>query len=257
MKHGIRCAIAALLLTAMLLTSCSGDVFRYDTETKGYVNADGKCFYKAPPTYLAVKIDLDREVGTLRTGSEEATLYAVCSYDEKSYLDETKFAADGYYNLYYAAGETLPALWEMQINLIRIVKNSTKPYSIGTIEKQAEIDTVVGFCQGGDAIAYNDRAASFRDSEPERHDLAFCSDVYSEFYYVLIYYRYEKSVTWREEVENEETFKPSLELPYELVTSNGKAYARYDLGRDFLYDRESGLCYPINGYLDSYFNVND
>ena len=38
--------------------------------------------------------------------------------------------------------------------------------------------------------------------------------------------------------------------------AGGKTYARYDLGKNFLYDRATGLCYPMGDVVASHFNFN-
>ena len=64
----------------------------------------------------------------------------------------------------------------------------------------------------------------------------------------------DESVELTQEVESFDGFTPAYDFPYSLEEAGGKTYARYDLGKTFLYDRATGLCYPMGDVIESYFN---
>ena len=258
-KRGLTACLSGLLAVLLALCGCADpDQLQYDNDTRQYVRAgDGAVFYRAPSNYLAVRILTDREVGSI--GQEEAedlSLYVIADYEETATLDPDEYMADDAYNVYYAEGVTLPRLWEMDVNLIRIVKAAAVSYSAGVIEDATEVAAVINVYQNGTAFAYNDADCNFRIREGETRQLAFSSPTYGGFYYVLYYYRFDESVELTQEVESFDNFTPAYAFPYSLEEAGGKTYARYDLGKNFLYDRATGLCYPMGDVVASHFNFN-
>ena len=162
--------------------------------------------------------------------------------------------ADADYNVYYAEGVVLPKLWEMEIDLIRIVETATQSYSVGTVDDAATVERVIALYQNGFSVPYTDADCNFRVKELESERLAFSSEKYGGFYYVLQYYRFEESVTLTREVEDFDSFAPTLDFPYALEEHNGRTYVRYDMGKNFLHDPATGLCYPTGTLLDSYYH---
>ena len=240
--------LAGTLALLMILSSCS-DRFVYDKEKNGYIRqGDGTVFYAASANYRAVEVDKDEQMGEIqKDGQENVSLYPLVGMEDVCLADDK-------YNVYVAEGETLPKLWEMDPHEIRIFQNDKVAFSLGTIDSADVIDNVVNAYQNGMSISYADSRCNFRIVNVERDDLAFCSQNYAGLYYVLLFYRFEKDILLTDEVEDPANFTPAYDRSYTFEEYQGVTYVRYNLGTNFLYDRTTGLCYPIDGMLDSYFN---
>ena len=162
--------------------------------------------------------------------------------------------ADEAYHVYVAEGETLPKLWEMQVNEIRVFQSDKVSFSLGSIDSKDVIKQVIDTYQNGLKVSYADARCDFRIVNLKRDDLAFSSQSHPGLYYVLLFYRFEEDILLTEEVEDPANFTPEYDRSYTLQEYQGVTYVRYNLGTNFLYDRATGFCYPVDGMMDSYFN---
>lgn len=247
--------LVGLLAIAMMLSACSKKL-TYDAEKGAYVGRAGT-FYRASSNYLAVGIDRAEELAKLTSeGAEDVLLYPICKPGTDSYMDDELWMADGNYQVYYAEGVTLPKVWEMQIHTINIVERKEILYGVGQVTDEADIQTVIDRYRNGLSFSYNDAKCNFRVEVEKNYELAFTSENYPCLYYMLQYYQYENDVTYTELVEDPSAFTPKFELEYELQTHEDDTYVRYNLGKTFLFDRETGLCYPIGDIADIFFESN-
>lgn len=249
--------LACLLVLASLLCACGDrDALVYEKERNAYVReGDGAVFFAAPQNYRAVKIDKSEQIGEIeQTEGDDLPLYAIYDYAEKNGMDPAIWMADAEYRVYVAEGTTLPKLWDMQPAKAQIVENATISYSVGTVDQPETVQKLLSCYRDGFSVAYTDARCTFRLNDAERNELAFDSKTYGGLYYVLQIYRFEESIEMTEEVTDPAGFTPAYEFDYAYETHNGRTYVRYDLGKSFLYDRATGLCYPIGGLLDSYFD---
>lgn len=246
--------LSLLLAVLMLLSSCGrADHLTYDREADGYVRkGDGVVYQKAPLSYRAVKINKDRQLGVIETEESETPLYAICGDDLQAYMDTNTWMADENYTVYCVKGTKLPTLAELAPNEVQIVQSSTISYSVGEVKDADQISTLLYCYQSGAAFSYSE--GRFSLYTPKRNDLYFCSDTYEGLYYVLLLYRYEEDIYWTDDVADPASFTPKYNRPYQLEEYNGKTYVKYNLGKNFMYDRTTRLCYPVDGLLDSYFS---
>ena len=241
-----------LLVILMLCSSCTKKM-TYDPDKGAYVGRAG-AFYLAPSNYLAVGVDKAEELAKLkREGAENILLYPICKPGTDIYMDSDLWMADANYNVYYAEGVTLPKLWEMEVSLIDIVRRGDKLIGVGVVEDEKEIAQVIDVYRYGTSFSYTDSKCTFRTATTKNYELAFTSQAYQGLYYMLNYYEYEKSVTYTELVEDPDNFTPKYNFSYTLIPYGESTYVRYDLGKAFIYDRESGLCYPIDSLGDIFF----
>ena len=251
MKKRIRISLLAGVLAVLMLLSSCADRFEYDKEINGYVRkGDGTVFYAASANYRAVEVDKKEQMGEIKKdGQDNVPLYAMSGMNDGWLADDT-------YNVYVAEGEHLPKLWEMEPNEIRIFQNDKVAFSLGVIDSANVIEKVVDAYRNGPSVSYADARCDFRINEAniKRDDLAFCSSAYEGLYYVLLFYRFEREIELTEEVEDVANFTPAYDCSYTFEEYQGVTYVRYSLGTDFLYDRATGLCYPVDGMMDSYFN---
>ena len=256
MKNRIRISLLAGVLAALMMLSSCAERFVYDKELNGYVrNDDGTVFYAASANYRAVEVDKEEKIGEIkRDGLDNVALYPISGADGKSAMDADVWLADDKYNVYVAEGETLPKLWEMEADEIRIFQNNTVAFSLGTIDSVNVVEKVVDAYRNGMSVSYADSRCDFRIVNVKRDDLAFCSQNYKGLYYVLLFYRFEQDILLTDEVEDPLNFTPAYDRSYTLEEYQGVTYVRYNLGTNFLYDRATGLCYPVDGLMDSYFN---
>ena len=243
-----------LLVASLLFTSCGrADRLTYDKEAEGYVRrGDGVVYQKAPTAYRAVRINKDRVLATIKSDDLETPLYAVCNADGSTCMDSSVWMADEDYNVYYVKGTKLPTLAELAPTEVQIVQVSTISYSVGEVKDASQISTMLYCYQSGAAFSYTDSSCTFRLNDPKRNDLYFSSDE-NGLYYVLLLYRYEDDVYLTDDVEDPASFTPKYNRPYQLEEYNGKTYVKYNLGKNFMYDRTTRMCYPVDGLLDSYF----
>lgn len=254
MKKTVRFSLfVGLLAILMMLSACSKSKLTYDPDKNAYVGRAGT-FYRASSNYLAVGVDKAEELAKLkREGSEDILLYPICKPGTDIYMNTELWMADGDYHVYYAEGVTLPKLWEMEVSLIDIVRRGDKLVGVGEVENASDIAKVIDRYQNGTAFSYNDSKCNFRVAATKNYELAFTSQAYQGLYYMLNYYEYEKSVTYTELVEDPNSFTPKFNFNYTLQEFEGDTYVRYDLGKTFIYDREAGLCYPVDDLADLFF----
>ncbi len=260
MKKQMRfCILAGVLALLTLLTSCGRNHLEYDPQADAYVRrGDGAVFYRASENFLAVNIDMDREICKIKQASgEDILLYEISNFADSSmtdsavYMDASVWMGDYDHRVYYAAGTVLPKLWEMQIKEIYMTDGGEMPRVIDWVEDAGEVAQIIGLYQNGTAFGYSDLHASFGLTKlKQRNELAFVSQNYQGLYYMLSYLQYEESVTYTEEVADPATFVPRYPRNYRLQETDGVTYAKYDLGTAFLYDHVSGQCYPLDDLAD-------
>lgn len=239
-------------MIAMMFSACSKKL-TYDAEKGAYIGRAGT-FYRASSNYLAVGIDSAEELAKLRSeGSEDILLYPVCKPGTDVYMDSELWMADENYQIYYAEGVELPLLWDMQIHTINIVERKDILFGVGQVTDAEDIQKVIDRYRNGVFFLYNESKCNFRVVTEKNYDLAFASENYPCLYYMLRYYEYENAVTYSELVEDPENFVPRFDFEYVLEDYQGDTYVRYTLGKAFIFDRETGRCYPIDDLKDIFF----
>lgn len=247
------CLVASVLAFLLMLSGCGRKNLEYDTSTGQYIRrGDGAIFYRASGNYCAMCIDRDREVCKI-VGKDEADiiLYEICNNVTDVYMDPSIWMSDEDYRVYYAEGTTLPKLWEMQVKEIYVTDGGEKSRVVGWIEEAADVSSIISLYQSGTTVRRSDLRATFQIVDLKtRYELAFSSQSHEGIYYMLNYYGYEENIVYTEEVADPASFTPSLNRAYTLSEKDGVTYAKYDLGKHFLYDQVTGICYPLDSLAD-------
>lgn len=232
---------ALVLVCLMALSSCSGGAYKLTYENGAYRNEKKQAaFIEASGNYLAASYYPEEIVARIRTKSGERALYAIEGMDAKLWL------SDENYTVFYSESVTLPALWEMDVNLIMLNRNGVFAYLNPTIENAAEIEDVVDTIQNGTTIP-RDKVVF----EPVSRDkLLFSSGTYPGLRYALEYWVFEKDVDIYETLTDG---RPTNDYPGTLEIVNGEAV--FHLGTDVLvYDRDAEVFYSFGSVLKTYFD---
>lgn len=239
--------IGLLLLCAVMLFASCQKAPALEVKNGVYSNPKTDVSYlRAPSCYEATAIVDGTVVARLEQGGDDILLYAIENVDTK------KMIATANYELFYAEGETLPALWEMSANKVQITQTGTVSYALATVEKLEDVEALIEIYQNG---------ASFSEDEidvgltPTRYDLKFSSSVYPSFYYNLIYRRYATDVLVYVEIEDVNNFeRVYADVPVTTEEENGVYYAVYNFGTEILYNRDTGACWGIGDIVSKYLD---
>lgn len=234
-------ALAFSLL--MLLSSCSKVPALELKEGDVYVNKKTKVSYTHTSTcYRANAYSAEPVARIKMKNMDEKLLYSIEG------MDENKWLCDADYMVYCAEGEKLPALWEMNVSKVYVNKTVNASLTVASIVDPTDIQALINAYQNGISFVYEDLddGLAFK-----RYDLVF-ADAYLSYY--LIYLQYEEDVLFYDVIDDPESF--TVKYPGVEVTTEeykGEYYAVYNFGKHLMYNRETGLCYPVNDTLSSYF----
>ena len=243
MKFRFLRAFALAFSLLMLLISCSKVPALELKEGDVYVNKKTKISYTHTSTcYRANGHSTDPAARIKLKNMDEKLLYSIDG------MDETKWLCDEEYMVFCAEGEKMPELWEMNISKVYVNKTVNASYTVTSIVEPADIQALINAYQNGNSFAYEDLddGLAFK-----RYDLVFAD---SDLSYYLIYLQYEEDVLFYDVIEDPENF--TVKYPGVEVTTDeykGEYYAVYNFGKHLMYNRETGLCYPVTDTLSTYF----
>lgn len=240
-----------LLITAMLLLLSSCSVPSLTLKDGAYLNKKNDITYlPAPSCYQAIAYSAEDAVAKIKQKElDDLVLYPINGMDGEKWLCSED------YLVFYANTETLPELWEMNVQKIYVNRTVNQSYIVATILNKEDISALITAYQNGPGFWQGemDEGLSF-----EKYDLVFED---AALRYCLTYWKFEKEVLIYETVADPNNFTPSYpnvrvtteEYHY---TSNGQEMvehlAVYHFGTEILYNRETGLCYPVEGTVSKY-----
>ena len=230
--------LAAILALVMLLSACGVPTLKYDAAQKGYVrNSDGIVFRAAPQNYVAAAMDTENPIAKLVLEDKKLNVYTVCGTENGTDMDTNVWLADEEYKLYCADGTVLPKLWEMQVNRISILQNTTEAFGMGRVTDADEIATVVDAYQNGPTYSAVDlrhviALLTYR-TDYNKYTLSFSSANYAGLCYTLTFYHFESDV---------------------YLTPDGSDEEPVNVGKNIILDPETGLCYAVRGVFDVFFH---
>lgn len=238
-----------LLLAILLLSSCTASLEYRDGK---YVNQkNGISYVAAPSPYQALAYD-DEEVAKIKQKElDDLLLYPVDGMDAQKWLCTEDFA------IFYADTEVLPSLWEMNVKKVLLNQTINLSYTVATISDAQTVRALQEHYRGGNSFPLSELEEGLRF---ESYDLVFESDTMR---YCITYRQYEQEILIYEAIEDPSAFTPSYEgVP---VTTEDYHYVKdgvemvehlavYHFGNGLMYNRESGLCYPVGDLISPYLN---
>lgn len=231
--------LVCLLAAVMLLSSCGTTSLKYDSSQKGYVrSSDNTVFYLAPETYLAAAVDKEEVHAELILEDQKLSLYPICGNEKNSNMDTGSWLADEKYRVYHAKGTALPLLWEMDACAIDIMTVTEKPFSMGRVAEEQDVQKVVDLYHSGESFALGALKREMNlltyQKDYYKYQILFSSARYPGLCYVLTLYHFNRDV--------------SIEL------EDGEDVKLTNVGRNVILDPTTGLCYAVEGVFDTYFN---
>ncbi|MBR3894773.1 MAG: hypothetical protein IKJ35_06450 [Clostridia bacterium] len=240
--------VLVLLLTALLLLSSCSKLPDFAYADGAYVNEkSGASYLAAPQTYRARNYVENNPVAKIPQGkSQDMIIYSIDKTDSEKYLSNDEG------QLFYNSTLTLPALWEMNVEQIKVFSAATTQYSLVSITDVNEIAAIIDAYQNGVHFSQDELEL---DLSRQRYDLEFASPDHLAFYYTLTYWAFSSEVLVYEIIESVEGFSSSyagIEVTFE--TFEDETYAVYHFGKHLLFDRVTGECYPIGDTITKYLN---
>ena len=217
--------LALGLVCLSLFCACGKGAYTLTYED-GYFRNDAKeaSYAEAPVCYRAcsaLKGETVAKISGLRL--EDVPLYAIENLDPDQYL------TDESYTLYYSTALTLPTLAEMKPYCISLVQTgdntATELDSLGE-ENTAEISDLVEILSRGTSYPGQKLSAYTPD---QRFELLFHSKEYPGFFYVLEYWHFESTATFKD------------------------GETEIDVGKGVVYDRAADRFFVMGDILESYF----
>lgn len=238
-----------LLLTlvgvSLLLCGCAAPALKVENGVYSHPKTDVS-YVRAPLCYEAVAIVESEAVARLKQGGDDVILYAIRD------TDTARMIASANYEIFYAEGDRLPELWEMDANRVQITQTGSINYAIAVIENGADVQALVELYHNGVWFSEDEIDENLK---PVRYDLKFSSPHYPAFYYVLTYRRYTSDVLVYEDIDDPNSFTPTysgVEVTVKEYNDGSGYYAEYNFGRELLYHRESGRCYAVGDTVAKY-----
>lgn len=251
MKKRFLKAFAFCCALIMLLASCS-KVPTMKMKDGVYVNKKTKTSYTHASACYRANEYVDNPVAKIEPKEgQEILLYAISGMDGQRWLCDENFS------VYYAVGETPPALWEMTVREVYINKTVNASYTVQKIVDAGKIAKLIEIYQNGPSFDYHDltHADVTVKPNPKRYDIVFADTSLS---YYLDYLQFEHEVqVWElvSDPKNVESAYPGVEMT--LETYKGDTYAVYHFGKHIMYNRETGRCYSVNEILAPYFTEEE
>ncbi len=250
MKRKILGLTLLLLAALTVLSSCGGaPTLRFKNGV--YTNKKTNISYThAPSCYQAIAYHADQEVAKIeQKGMEDIILYAVDGVDPSRWLTTEN------YELLYAVGTTLPALWEMNVSTVYVNQSAEISFAVATVKEATTINALIEVYQSGVSFpqSHMEKGLTY-----EKYDLVFQSE---HLRYCLAYWQFEEEVLIYEPISSLTDFEilyPGVEVTTEVYdyTENGVAkqeyLAVYHFGKGIVYNRETGLCYPVGTLISDY-----
>ncbi len=243
MKKTLLRSLLLLLSLTLLLASCNriptvkteGDIYTIDSLGR---------FLSASERYQAKAIFTDEALARVpRNGMDDLLFYAIDG------VDAERMIATEDYDVFYAEGLRLPELWEMEPTLALVCKSAAVSYSVAALEG-ASLDAIVAQSQGTLFPVEEILAGLSYDG----YELKFESPLYPGIYYRLYYRQYAEDVCVYQVVDDPNAFDPLYpDMPYtteaysyeEGGSSKTEHTAVYNFGKYIVYDRTTGMCFPI------------
>ncbi len=243
-----------LLCLLLLLTSCNKPIaLDMDAKNSSFTNTKtGVTYLRAPFCYEAISVLKDRATARVKyKAMDDLTLYEIEFADPSQMLA----TADG--ELFYAQGTRLPAVWEMQSELIYVGQvGAKKDFVVATIQTTKDIDALVEIYQN--AVPFPEKEMLDDTLTRTRYDLRFYSQSYPSVYYRITYWQFSEDVLVYEVIDSIDSFVPSytnaLEITFE--DDGDELCAVYNFGKGLLYDRDTKLCYAVGDIVYSYLEEN-
>lgn len=232
-----------LLCLTLLLGSCAAPALKVENGVYSHPKTEVS-YVRAPLCYEAVAIVENQSVARLKQGGDDVVLYAIPD------TDTAKMIASANYEIFYAQGDYLPELWEMDANRVQVTQTGTMTYAIATIENGADVQALVELYQNGVSFSADEIDVGLK---PTRYDLKFSSPHYPAFYYTLTYWRFVSDVLVYEVIDDPNDFTPRYAgVAVTTEEDGGEHYAVYNFGKEILYNRESGECFAIGNTVSKY-----
>ncbi|MBQ7348000.1 MAG: hypothetical protein IJW55_08585 [Clostridia bacterium] len=245
MKKQLLRGVLLLVSLVLLLAACS------KTPALDYANGvftnkkTGVSYLPAPACYKAQTLVQANAVAKISYSEmDDMILYEIENADTAKYLTNDS------YQLFYASTVTLPELWEMSTDKVNVVRTGTISYANVSITEAEDIAALIDAYQNGVHFSEDEIDVNLT---PARYDLEFASSVYPAFYYTLTYWQYDTEVLVYELIEDADSATPTyagVEVTYEDY--EGETYAVYHFGKNLLYNRTTGECYPIGNTVSKY-----
>lgn len=235
--------LLTVLCVSLLLCGCAAPALKVENGVYSHPKTEVS-YVRAPLCYEAVAIVENEAVARLKQGGDDVVLYAIRD------TDTAKMIASANYEIFYAKGDRLPELWEMDANRVQVTQTEAVNYAIAVIENGADVQALIELYQNGVWFSEDEIDVGLK---PVRYDLKFSSPHYPAFYYTLTYWRFTSDVLVYEVIDDPNNFTPSY-AGVEVTTEEdgGEYYAVYNFGREILYNRESGRCYAVGDTVSKY-----
>ena len=245
MKRSMLKFLPILLCTVVLFSACA-KVPRLEGENGIYTYEKGGVSYvPAPSYYEAIGYRDGTEVARIKQkGQDDLLLYPIEG------IDVSKMITTANCEIFCAVGVTMPTLRQMQPNKLNVCRTVEITYQLQEITDQADIEALVSVYE--DTRGF-ERSIEMDGMKAERYDLKFESSKYPGIYYCLTYWRFTEDVliyVLIDDFENFEVLYPNVEVTTE--TYEDEKYAVYHFGKNILYNRDTGLCYPAGDVIEKY-----
>jgi hypothetical protein len=152
--------------------------------------------------------------------------------------------------VFCAVGTTMPTLAQMAPTKIHVCRTVELTYQLAVIENAAEIAALVDTYENTRGFK---KSIEMDGMTVERYDLKFESATYPGIYYCLTYWRFPEDVLIYELIEDFDNFE--ILYPNATVTTEAyedEKYAVYNFGKNIIYNRTTGLCYPAGEIIENY-----
>lgn len=238
-----------LLCAAMLLSGCGEKTHEltYHAGSGTYYNSKTDVTYqRAELYYEAVGLKKSMPVAHIPAKQgDDIVLYQIEGAEPE------KMLANEYFEIFYATGTTMPALWEMGVNEIHVglaVSGAVMDMTVVTIENADDISSIISTYQNGPCFDEKNRYEEGTRNATYR--LRFGSAQYPAIFYRLSYYAYAEDVLIYEVIDSKENFVPTYSgVSYtfnEDYVDRGELYAVYNFGKNLMYDHVTGYYYAVN-----------
>ncbi len=250
MKQKLLHTALCLFLALLMLVSCTPKL-KY--EDGGYFNEkNGITYYAAPLQYQAKSYINEESCKIDQKKIDDIVLYPISDMDGERWL----CTAD--YQVFYAKGENVPSLWEMQVDRVYINKTVNLSYTLATILNKEKIEGLINVYRSGVACTNSqvDPGLTF-----ESYDLVYDGALLR---FCLTYRRYSEDVIINEVIEDPNNYTvhyPGIPVVVETdedpATGEKTHYAVYNFGKDIIYDRYEQRVYSAGDLLEEYADIED
>lgn len=238
--------ILPLVLGALMLFSACAKPPEFERENGVYAYEKGGVSYvPAPMYYEAIGFKEGSEIARIKQkGLEDILMYPIEGVDPSSMITTANC------EVFCAVGVTMPTLGEMAPTKINICRTVEITYQLAVIENAAEIAALVEVYENTRGFK---KSIEMDAMTVERYDLKFESETVPGIYYCLTYWRFPEDVLIYELIDDFESFEilyPNAEVTTD--TYEDEKYAVYNFGKNIIYNRTTGLCYPAGEVIENY-----